>query len=191
MYQGKHSAPKKPGKKNNKSKVTLISVLALVMVVAIGGTLAWLFADTQGITNTFVPSEVTGDIVEKFENDVKSSITVQNTGNIAAYVRVKLVTYRVNEAGNQIGGEAEIPSFTLGTNWVKYGDYYYYTVPVQPNQSTGELLGSEIKLQQYTDADGGKQVIEVLSESIQSVPEEAVGDAWGVRITTGSVAAYN
>lgn len=193
MYQGKHSAPKKPGKKNNKSKVTLISVLALVMVVAIGGTLAWLFTNTNGIINTFTPSSVPGEIVERFDGETKTSITVKNKGNIAAYVRVKLVTYRVNDEGQQIGGVATIPEFTLGTGWVKHTDgYYYYTVPVAAGASTGDLIasGSSITLQKYDDADGGKQVIEVLSESIQSVPEEAVGDAWGVRISENSVTDY-
>ena len=43
----------------------------------------------------------------------------------------------------------------------------------------------------YDDADGGKQVIEVMAEAIQSEPAEAVGEAWGVTISSGSVTAYS
>lgn len=31
----------------------------------------------------------------------------------------------------------------------------------------------------YDDADGGKQAIDVMAEAIQSVPAQAVGQAWG------------
>ena len=42
------------------------------------------------------------------------------------------------------------------------------------------LIGS------YTDADGGKQVIEVMAEAIQSVPEDAVKAAWGAGFSIGA-----
>lgn len=42
----------------------------------------------------------------------------------------------------------------------------------------------------YDDADGGKQVIEVMAEAIQSGPADAVGKSWGVSISKGSVTAY-
>lgn len=35
----------------------------------------------------------------------------------------------------------------------------------------------------YNDADGGKQALEIMAEAIQSAPEEAAGQAWGVTIT--------
>ena len=42
----------------------------------------------------------------------------------------------------------------------------------------------------YSDADGGKQALEIMAEAIQSAPEEAAGQAWGVTITPGRVARY-
>ena len=42
----------------------------------------------------------------------------------------------------------------------------------------------------YNDADGGKQALEIMAEAIQSAPEEAAGQAWGVTITPGRVARY-
>ena len=94
--------------------------------------------------------------------------------------------------GQRIGGTATILPFTPGTGWVKYGDFYYYTLPVAPNAAPETaLIGTKgIELVQYTDADGGKQVIEVMAEAIQSQPERAVGQAWGVTITEGKVEPY-
>lgn len=172
-----------------RSLVLVVSLVALLLVVA-GGTLAWLTAQ-DSVSNTFTPAHVSCTVTEEFDGTVKSNVNVTNTSDIAAFIRVKLVTYRVNDAGQRIGGTAEI-DFTPGTGWVKYGDFYYYTKPVAPNATPETvLIGAEgIKLKQYNDADGGKQVIEVMAEAIQSQPERAVGQAWGVTITEGKVEPY-
>ena len=51
-----------------------------------------------------------------------------------------------------------------------------------------------IELEDYgtdlSDPDGGKQVIEVMAEAIQSEPVQAVGEAWGVSISPDKVTAY-
>lgn len=170
-----------------RSLVLVVSVLVLLLAVA-GGTLAWLTANTGPVVNTFDPAHVSCEVTETFDGTTKSNVNVTNNGDIDAYIRVKLVTYRVNEDGQHIGGTATIPTFEPGEGWVKYGEYYYYTLPVAPKgpvaldnspktpliDETGiDLTGS------YNDADGGKQVIEVMAEAIQSVPKAAVQAAWG------------
>ena len=199
MYRGnKQEKHPKRRKKANKRIGILILSLLLIAVAAIGGTMAYLTAKTPQVVNTFTPAEVTTEITEDFNRYVKKEVNVVNKGDIAAYIRVKLVTYRVNEAGNPIGGAAEIPDFTPGTNWVEYKGYYYYTLPVAPGESPEyDLIGDEgIRLKNYaveypTDPDGGKQVIEVMAEAIQSEPAEAVADAWGVAIENGVVSSVS
>ena len=175
----------------NRSLVLVVSLLALLLVVA-GGTLAWLTAQ-DSVSNTFTPAHVSCKVTESFDGTVKSNVNVTNTSDIDAFIRVKLVTYRVNSDGQRIGGTATIPTFTPGEGWVKYGDFYYYTLPVEPGkQPATDLIGDDgVTLVQYTDADGGKQVIEVMAEAIQSQPDRAVQQAWGVTISGGSVTAYN
>lgn len=174
--------------KHNLYKIQLlIFSLLLIATMAIGGSMAFLTTQTNAVVNTFTPAQVSPKVEEDFNGTVKSSITVQNTGDIDAYIRVKLVTYRVNNDGDHIGGTATIPSFTLGKDWVKHGEYYYYTKPVAPNDSTGDLLGSNIELQEYTDADGGKQAIDVMAEAIQSTPASAVTSAWNVQVVNGTI----
>lgn len=172
-------------------QAALVAALALILVFAVGATTAFLLTQTSSVENTFTPSHVSCSVTEDFNGTTKSNVNVTNTSDIPAYVRVKLVTYRVNDQGQHIGGTAEIPEFKPGTNWVKNGEYYYYTLPVQPNQEPAKDLISSIQLTgSYNDADGGKQVIEVMAEAIQSTPAEAVGKAWGVSISEGSVSAY-
>ena len=187
MYKSKH-------KKNDNRKLkfgkagTLVLSLLLLVTVAVGGTIAYLVTNTDSIENTFTPSHVSCEVTENFNGTVKSNVNVINTSDIDAYLRVKLVTYRVNDAGQHIGGVAPIPPFTPGDGWVKLGDYYYYTSPVAPGQKPAKDLISEITLtSSYNDADGGKQVIEVLAEAIQSVPADAVHQAWDVTVSDGKI----
>ena len=181
------------GKKRipRRKKTLAIVSIALLLWCSIGATLAWLSDVTGPVKNTFQPSHVSCAVIENFDGTTKSNVNVTNTSDIDAYLRVKLVAYRVNGQGQHIGGIAEISQFTPGKNWVKAGEYYYYTLPVTPGQQpAAALIGSITLADSYEDADGGKQVIEVMAEAIQSGPAEAVGDAWGVTISEGSVTPY-
>ena len=151
----------------------------------VGGTLAYLTIHTDPVVNQFTPSHVSCTVKEDFDGTTKRNVNVTNTSDIPAYIRVKLVSYRVNDQGQHIGGTADLPAFTLGTGWVKNGEYYYYTQPVAAGASpTANLTDSMTLTGPYTDADGGKQVIEVMAEAIQSVPTSAVVSAWGVNPST-------
>lgn len=182
MYHGKHLAPKSSGRKLKRCKTgALILSLLLLVTAAVGGTVAYLLTKTEPVTNTFTPSHVTCEVTESFDGTVKKNVNVTNTGDTDAYIRVKLVTYRVNDKGEHIGGTAEIPSFSPGANWAEHDGYYYYKLPVKAGEKPAAALIDSIDLTgSYSDADRGKQVIEVMAEAIQSVPAKAVKDAWGV-----------
>lgn len=184
---------RKPHKGRGRLAMMVLSVV-LLLGVAIGGTIAWLSTKTTPVTNTFTPAEVNCKVEEDFDENtgVKTNVNVKNTGNIAVYIRVKLVTYRTNDTGQHIGGTAKLPTFKLGADWVKYGKYYYYTLPVAPGEKPAANLADSMTLKtSYGDADGGKQALDVMAEAIQSEPEKAVGEAWGVRISQGSVTDYS
>lgn len=198
MYQGKYEGKyrktnvRHSRRRAYRGRMTAMALATvLLLALAIGGTVAWLTANGQPITNTFNPSKVTCEVTENFDGTTKTNVNVTNTGDIHAYIRVKLVTYRTNAQGQHIGGTAELPNFTLGANWVKDGDYYYYTLPVEPNGKPATNLTNSMALAgSYNDADGGMQAIDVMAEAIQSVPAEAVRQAWGVSISPNSVAPY-
>lgn len=196
QFEGKHDGAKaRPARRkaHHTGRLTaMVIATALLLALAISGTVAWLTTKGAPITNTFNPSKVACEVTESFNGTVKSNVNVMNTGDIDAYIRVKLVTYRTNKQGQHIGGTATLPNFTLGANWVKFGDYYYYTLPVAAGKMPATNLTDSMTLTaEYTDADGGHQSIDVMAEAIQSVPAKAVGEAWGVTISEGRVTAYS
>ena len=200
MYQGKYEGKyrktnvRRSRRRAYRGRMTAMALATvLLLALAIGGTVAWLTAGDTPITNTFNPSKVTCRVDESFNETtgVKTNVNVTNTGDIPAYIRVKLVTYRTNAQGHHIGGTAALPQFTLGEGWVEYNGYYYYTKPVEPNGKPANNLTDSMTLTgSYNDADGGMQAIDVMADAIQSVPAEAVGQVWGVRISPNGVAPY-
>ena len=164
MYQGKHSTSGSPRADRpaasrraggSKKPLTLFVALVLLLTLAVGGSLAWLVSNDD-VTNFMVPGQVPIEIDEVINGTTKTSITIQNTGNIDAYIRVAVVANKVDKDGNITVGTA--PELKLGADWQKLEDgYYYYKGVVAPKAST-ESLGSI----DFTDAE-----VNILAESIQ------------------------
>lgn len=199
MYNGRYQAnqpqqPQRPPrrrKRRSRKTETLLFSLVLLLTMMVGGTLAYLTIQTEPVRNQFTPSQVSCSVKEDFNGTTKTNVNVTNDSDISAYIRVKLVTYRVNEQNQHIGGTATLPEFALGAGWVEHGGYYYYTQPVAAGESPVTNLTDSMTLTgPYSDADGGMQVVEVMAEAIQSVPATAVQSSWGVTITPGNVADY-
>ena len=165
MYQGRHSASGSPRADRpaasrraggSKKPLTLFVALVLLLTLAVGSSLAWLVSN-DNVTNSMVPGEVPIEIVEEIKDNVKTSITIKNTGNIDAYIRVAVVANKVDKDGNITVGTA--PTLNLNTEkWQLLPDgYYYYKGVVAPKAST-ESLGSI----SFVDAE-----VNILAESIQ------------------------
>lgn len=167
----------------NKHKIlTIILIVTLVGALTLCGTvLAYMFRQTEYVDNQFTPAEVSCDVVEAFDGETKSSIRVQNTGNIDAYLRVRFVSYWVDADGNIVSKSSSMPDITLADSWIKgSNNTYYYQDAVAPDKLTDNLLTSPIILEK--DENGYMQVIEVFAEAIQSKPPKAVTDSWGVSV---------
>lgn len=189
MYHGKHSvsragcAPRRP--RMSRTALVLAAVV-LVLGAAIGGTVAWLAANTPGLTNTFTPGEVKCTVEESFDGTTKQNVKIKNTGNTDAYIRAKVVVTWKDAAGNVYGGATPVAdtdyTITYRTSgWIQVGDYWYCTQPVAPdatNNLTPELI-SEAKPVDGKAPAGYALSIEILAEAIQSSPASAVQEAWG------------
>lgn len=186
MKKGKYESAVVRKRKHSKLPVVLVSLI-LVLGLVVGSTFAYMHDESDKKTNTFQFVEVSCEVEEVFDGQQKTSIKVQNTGDTDAFIRVKLVSYRVNEAGDRIGGTATVPAFTLASGWFQKDGYYYYNTAVEAGAFTPEMLGSPITLVEYDDADGGKQVIEVMAEAIQAGGPEgedaAAALSWGVTVS--------
>lgn len=178
-----------------KTRKFLLGLLALLLLLtlAVGGTFAYMFHRTEEAKNQLTPAEVACQVADVFDDGInKNAITVKNTGTDSAYVRVRLVTYWVNEE-NEIVAK---PSATLTVNiddnhWLadtSNNTYYYkYKLSAKTGENTTPNLLDEPLVLNETD-DGYKQVIEVFAEAIQAygtTDEEnipAVINAWGVTL---------
>lgn len=169
----------------NKYLGSFVLVAILLSVLAIGSTLAYLSSKDEPIKNEFLPSIISCEIYEEFdkENGIKRNINVKNTGNIDAYIRIKLVPYRINEKDEHIGGYSNEPYFMLNDDWKEYNGYYYYLKKIGPNEYAENSLTDYMKLvysYDYEDyGDGGRQAIDIMAEAIQALPENALKEAWG------------
>ena len=160
----------------------LIIALALILVLAVGGTVAYIFTQTGPVINTFTPADAKITVDEQTSNNQKTSITVvNNSTGVPVYIRVALVANMIDKDEN-VTGAASVPTFTLGDNWIVGNDgYYYYTEPIPVGGSTGNLLEKAMTL------DENMQVV-VLADAIQAIPKQAVIDAWGVTVdSNGSI----
>ena len=101
-------------------------LVVLLLTFAVGGTLAYLVTQTDPVVNTFTPADVSTEIKETFVNNVKSSITVENKGDIPVYVRVALVGNWCDSDGNVV--EPWNDSVDINnSDWIEgsYGYFYY------------------------------------------------------------------
>lgn len=166
---------------NRSGRFALLLALALLLVGTVGGTVAYLVAQADPVTNEFLPSQVTCRVEEQFndEKTAKTEAVVRNTGDIPAYIRVAVVANTIDGDGN-ITGMATLPAGWLnGTAWTEGSDgYYYYNGVVQPGDTTSNLLKTNIPL-------SGIQVA-ILASAIQSVPDDAVEEAWHMSYDSGA-----
>lgn len=163
-------------KTNRPKHFAALLALVLILVCTVGGTVAYLVAHTDPVTNTFTPGKVSCQVEEEFNetNTVKTKAVVKNTGNVPAYIRVAVVANTIDGEGN-ITGMKTLPDGWLNTeNWAEGdGGFYYYKGVVQPGDVTANLLtAAGIDLT-------GIQVT-ILASAIQSMPDEAVKDAWNM-----------
>lgn len=185
MKNGKHAAPR--GMK--RSLVLVVSLLALLLVVA-GGTLAWLTAQ-DSVSNTFTPAHVTCDVEETFNGTAKSNVSIKNTSDIPVYIRASIIVTWKDSDGNVYGqkpvaGTDYTMTMANDSKWVPNGGYYYYTSPVAVGATTGTLISScTVKAGATPPGDDYKLSVEIIAEAIQSQPDRAVEDAWGVTVSNG------
>lgn len=192
MYNGSHAkANNKPRIRMNKLAILFIAVVMLIGAV-VGSTVAFLVTQTEPVENKFSYAKLSTEITEDFNGDTKSNVRIKNTGDTAAYIRAAYVVTWRDMSGNVVPSVPDGYSYSLTGatgEWTKIGDYYYYNYAVSSNMSTeGSLLEctwTHPKNPEYF------LTVEVIAEAIQSTPEDAVKNAWGVTIANGVVTSVS
>ena len=177
----------------------LIIIAALIIVISISAVIAYMFRQTGEVKNEFIPAEVKCEITENFEDDLKTSVKVKNTGNIDAYIRLRVVSYWEDSKGNPVGRNSPVLEF--GSDW-KYDESkwiydkdentFYHKAPVKAGELTSELLSltdkfKGIKLDTVEETYIGIKytyhpVITFIAEAIQCKPDGTPTKKWNVTV---------
>lgn len=204
QYAGKHLKRESKQLRRPKRLATLLVSLLLVLGVAIGGTVAFLSTRTDSKVNTFTPSKVTCEVEETFDGAVKRAVTVKNTGDTTAFIRAAInVTWMKDAASYDDADQtvsAKVPvkdadysiTFAQNTNWIVGADgYYYYQLPVDPLDSTKELIKECKLLDDASAPDGYHLSVEIVASAIQSEPASVAQGMWHVTVENGKITSAN
>ena len=121
-----------------KKLLITIACLSVVLCTLVTGTLAWLIAESEPITNTFIPSNISVSLVEENHGDgykfqmipgkeYKKDPEVTVTTDIDCYVFVKVeeifnaVSYTENST-EKTANFSDFLSYTIAEGWTPLVD---------------------------------------------------------------------
>lgn len=181
----------------SKRKRIIALLVGVILLAGTAGTLAWLSV-TGVLVNQFGIGSVTPSVQEKLDGNVKSNVKAENMGTAPAYIRAAVDIYWQDGNGARMWEEPQagkdykiVWSDSLrdasgansASSWVKASDgFYYWTSPVAPNTETDVLIASVTELKA---TEGRNLVVDVSTQAVQSVPDEAVHEAWGCTVQDG------
>ena len=175
------------GSKSLTRVIITVAAILSVIAIAVGSTLAYLWTKTPPLENSLEPVEVSCRVNETFNGDVKSNVSVTNTGDVTAYVRAAIIATWRDSDGNTYGGETPVEGVSYSvafgsSDWVKGEDgYYYYTAPLAAGQTTSALLDTLAPISEKIPK-GYTLSVRILAQAVQSEPASAVESFWGVTV---------
>ena len=177
----------KSGFRWKRSGILLAAVIVL-LAGAVGGTWAFLVAQSEPVQNNFTYAHVRCTIDETFDGTTKSDVKIQNTGDIPAYIRARIVVTWKDANGN-VSSTVPVKNtdYTIAfntTDWTQQDGYWYCKNAVDAKDFTPVLI---TKCEKTGDAPEGYDLsVEILADAIQSEPASAVTEAWGYTPTAAS-----
>lgn len=169
----------KSGFRWKRSGILLAAVIVL-LAGAVGGTWAFLVAQSEPVQNNFTYAHVRCTIDEKFDGTTKSDVQIQNTGDIPAYIRARIVVTWKDENGNVSAVPVKNTDYTIAfntTDWTQQDGYWYCKNAVDAKDFTPVLIK---KCEKTGNAPKDYYLsVEILADAIQSEPANAVKEAWG------------
>ena len=196
-------------------RIKIIAVLLLIiLVICLPSIYAYMIrlADTPNQTD-FVIGDTTCVINEVWKDNTKSSVKIDNKGNVDVYVRVKVLIYWEDTKSAPIGTDLyndknhALPVLNYNSaDWIHdpINDIYYCKKPIKVGESSPEFLKGSLILKNYVvdELYSYNQVAEIHCESIQALPIDLdatdnvitnpATESWGVTINSdGVITAIN
>lgn len=201
-YSGEASLRRRREQRSSARRRRTAGLLALALVgaLAVGGTFAWLTSTSETVINTFTPAEVTTNIDETFNGNLKKNVFIENKNNVPVYVRAQVIVNWVDSAGSIVASVPDGYKYTMTpdlekqgvpSDWLKGSDgFWYYSKALKAaddasvqlvEKKTSNLLDSvEVSYPKGVAAEAAAYhlSVEILSEAIQALPDDAFNDAW-------------
>ena len=180
--------------KVNTGKPWRVAVLAVLITVAImasvDATLAYLFTNTDSAENVFTPAVVACAVQDDYLDNITFDVRVKNTGTTEAYVRLAVVI-NWQDANDDVMGKSPVEGvdYTVvfnETDWFFYKGFWYCKEPVAVGYDSKVLI-EELEPAPMDLPNGYHLSVEFVASAIQSQPDTAVEDAWGVGVEDGKL----
>ena len=197
-------------KKLNKKAVVLVAFAVLLVVVAVGGTFAWLISKPDMLNNSFTVGTVSVEVDEELDGNAKKNVTIKNTGSSDAYIRATVVYNWVNANGDMLYGEPPYENIDYSvsyntTDWIQGSDgYWYYKYKVASNASTKNLINTLTPTadkgphgQYDTDSSEWASALQfylgvnIVGAGIQANPSTTAESEWGVTVNSDGTLSAN
>jgi len=154
-------------KKKTSFELQFMLIGTLVFMMTIGGTLAFMSDRTGEIKNQFIPVDI--------DSHVQDDYSIKNVSeDIPGFVRAYVTVNYVDSEGKYHFVSDTSSYVTLGTNWVKGADGYFYYTKLVPKQ---QLTTPVVTVNASASANFNIQV-QVISDIIQGDPALVVTTTW-------------
>ncbi len=143
---------------------------------------------TGGKLTLDVSDPVVTDNTYEYKITNASDGSSTDSSNVTAYIRAAIVVNWQDSEGNLWAVPPKATDYTVSApNCTKLGDYYYYNGACIPGFSFPLTVG----LTDSAKAPAGYTLhVKILAEGIQSMPENAVGEAWGYTYLNNAWSEY-
>lgn len=173
MNNGKYSKRNTMRRLRWSKQFVLLASVIVLLVGAIGGSLAYLFTNTDPVVNTFTPGEVKIEINEpNWDGRAKNNVTLTNTGNVPAYIRAMIVVTWQNAKGeiyHRAPGASDYSvQWSPNGGWAGSGNGWYTTTNKIPAGEETPILLTECKPLGAAPEEGYFLVVDVIAEAIQA-----------------------
>ena len=175
-----------------KSRMPLLLLAFCIITCAVASMVYAKYVDDNkgnASVDIITGGKLTVDISEPAVSGNEYTYSIKNTdeSNITVYVRAAIVVNWQDSEGNLWAiSPKEGTDYTINAKTcTKLGDYYYYKGTCNPDRGfpiSVTLTG--------TPPSGYTLHVKILAEGIQSMPENAVGEAWGYTYTSEGWVKY-
>ena len=175
-YKGKHLR-----KKTRSARPWLLAgLLAVLLLASITETIAYIQVHSH-ISNSFTVAKLSIELNETFDGKDKTNVTVENTGDVPAYLRAAIVVSWKDTDGTVISANESEYSMVMGPEWIQGADSYWYCKkPTDAEQPSPALIVSckptVVKADQHLS-------VEILIQGVQAEPATAVEELWDATVT--------